>query len=330
MIPGSSSESDGARRPDRVRLANWLLLRFILDVAAGLRASRNPMDGVIVATISQANVAAITRDLEQQALFGGADAPPPDDQRRPISVNALANTLRAPFETVRRRVRALEAVGLCERREGGLIVPTRVVTTPEFLSHVNFAYDRLRQLHADLERYGLLPSLPPAVTTLEPQARPVRAVSRLTTDFILRVVDEVTAEVGDLAGAVLFLELVRASTESLDPDLVGLGAWSGEQVFADELRRGVRPARLAVEIGQPLETVRRHVRRLQENGCCRRATGGMVVGREVMGGAAATRVMAANLVSLDRLMAQLSQQGVLQLWSALPRGEPAMTRTVPF
>lgn len=49
-----------------------------------------------------------------------------DDLRRPVSILAIANSLRLPYETVRRHANALEKAGIC-RRVGrqGLVVPAR-------------------------------------------------------------------------------------------------------------------------------------------------------------------------------------------------------------
>jgi DNA-binding transcriptional regulator YhcF (GntR family) len=50
----------------------------------------------------------------------------PDDQRLPVSILALSNSLRLPYETVRRHANALEKDGICVRvGRQGLVVPAR-------------------------------------------------------------------------------------------------------------------------------------------------------------------------------------------------------------
>lgn len=303
---------------DRARLGNWLLLEFILDVIAVARGDRHPMDILLMAAISQANVAPITQDAGLQIAYADAQTPPPDALRRPISANALAASLRMPFETVRRRVRAMESQGLCAHVEGGFIVPTAVVTTPQYMADGLRGYERLRRLHADMRRYHLLPVLPGPVARLELETFPLRLVARLCTDFVLRVVDPVVAEIGDLMTAILFLEIVRGNMARLDPATVGLAAWAEGEAFGDAVRQPVRPAQIAVQLNIPAETARRHAHRLVQAGYCTATSGGLIVGQQVLTQSAMARVMSENLSNLDRLLTQLARLGVLEVWDRAP------------
>lgn len=88
--------------------------------------------GRIVAVVVTANARAIAGNPVLRARYADDMALPPDELRVPVSVRSLAQKMELPFETVRRRVAALEQAGTVERREGGVIVPGRVLATPEY------------------------------------------------------------------------------------------------------------------------------------------------------------------------------------------------------
>jgi hypothetical protein len=99
--------------------------RFYGDVTGGL----------LFVAIVGANIRHITADPELARRYAGADTPPPDAERRPVSLRALAAAVELPFETVRRRVGALIAAGLAERRGRGVVVPTAVLTDARHGEH---------------------------------------------------------------------------------------------------------------------------------------------------------------------------------------------------
>lgn len=77
-----------------------------------------------------------------------------DDLRRPVSVLAIANSLRLPYETVRRHANALQKAGIC-RRVGrlGLVVPAG--EHRKMASGTVQAHTLLTSLLAELRRAGL-------------------------------------------------------------------------------------------------------------------------------------------------------------------------------
>jgi DNA-binding IclR family transcriptional regulator len=83
--------------------------------------------GTIVAAITAANVRGITADPQLAARYAEEDMPPPDTLREPISLRALSRAIDLPFETVRRRVRALVTQGIVVSKGDGVIVPARVL-----------------------------------------------------------------------------------------------------------------------------------------------------------------------------------------------------------
>ncbi|MBL0897851.1 MAG: hypothetical protein IBJ17_04010 [Reyranella sp.] len=78
----------------------------------------------------------------------------PDDQRRPVSILAISNSLRLPYETVRRHAVALEKAGMCQRvGRQGVIVPA---SAHRKLAHGAVqTHGMLTSLLADLRRAGL-------------------------------------------------------------------------------------------------------------------------------------------------------------------------------
>jgi len=78
----------------------------------------------------------------------------PDDLRLPVSVLAISNSLRLPYETVRRHALALEKAGICHRvRRQGLVVPAEAHR--KLASGTVQAHGILTALLADLRRAGL-------------------------------------------------------------------------------------------------------------------------------------------------------------------------------
>lgn len=63
-----------------------------------------------------------TRDLDFGQFMGGGLKP---EAPRPINVQSIAEYSGIPRETVRRKVRALEAAGLVERHESGYLYASR-------------------------------------------------------------------------------------------------------------------------------------------------------------------------------------------------------------
>jgi hypothetical protein len=90
------------------------------------------MLGLIFATILQANVNHIREDPALAKRIGLVSAIVPDDIRRPISINALAESLGIPYETTRRYVNRLLALDLCVKVGArGVVIPASAITTPE-------------------------------------------------------------------------------------------------------------------------------------------------------------------------------------------------------
>jgi biotin operon repressor len=107
---------------------------------------------VIVMTIMQANLQHLSRDKVDDGV--GV----PDERLRPISALAIANSLGAPRETVRRHIHRLVEAGVCRRVTGGYIVPDAVLSRPEQQAQLTETYQHLRTFIAALRRADILES----------------------------------------------------------------------------------------------------------------------------------------------------------------------------
>jgi hypothetical protein len=97
---------------------------MLLVSVRGIRAfwNKDLTKGLIYTAIWTANVKHVTNTgpAASRAIL-------PDSQRLPVSVLAISQSLRLPYETVRRHANVLIAEGLCARTPGhGLVVPTGV------------------------------------------------------------------------------------------------------------------------------------------------------------------------------------------------------------
>ena len=104
------------------------LLVFALRVLEQFTALYGDVTGgTLVAAIVAANVRHVTDDPALARAYASEGAIPPDAERRPLSLRALARSTGIPFETVRRRVDALIAAGIAARGVAGVIVPSAVL-----------------------------------------------------------------------------------------------------------------------------------------------------------------------------------------------------------
>jgi hypothetical protein len=300
----------------RARLRHQLSMPFVLDTVAFARGDRHLLDTLLLTSIVQANVAAISRQPGMQLAYAGLESPPPDELRRPVSINALATSLRLPFETVRRRVRNLAARDLCRVVEGGVIVPQSVLSSPSYVMNAFAAYERLRAFYYELSDRGLLVGLPAPTVALGSDQLPVRAVARLTSDYVLRVIDGLMTIAGGLLNGLVLLAIFRGNVEHLATDGPERRAQPTGQALPDVVRRPARLGAVAARVGLPPETVRRHVTDLERRGLVARAPHGLVVPGDVLASPAIIEFIRENVSNLQRLFNGLAQFGVLAAWEA--------------
>jgi len=300
-----------------IRVAARLANGFALDLVKLGGFGRDVIDGLLLVAISQANVAQITRNADLQRAFATLDKPPPDEMRRPVSISAIANSLRIPFETARRRITALVEAGVVKSAPRGVVLPTGPLNSPFYRMGAEANYGLVRTLYLRLRGIGLLEDLPqPRGPAFDPANPPIRLVIRLSSDYLLRLAEPVSQYMGDLVSGLILMDVIHANTEHLPDTEAGAAddGWSADGFVPDQMRRPVRAAALADRLGIPQETVRRHLLRLIDADRCERKEDGYLAPARVLARAPFVQYMLDNQSHLHRLFAGLADFGVLSEW----------------
>jgi DNA-binding Lrp family transcriptional regulator len=294
---------------------------FILKVEEASRNNRDLVDGLLLAAIQSANVSAISSDPELQVRHAILAQPPPDDLRRPVSISAIAHSLRLPFETARRRVRRLTQAGVLIVTARGVLISRAAMVHPNVLQSVMIRHERLKEFYFEARDLGVLPPAPQSSSAPAPvwDAPPLRLTNRLVWEYMLRATDDMGAAVGDTTNGVILLAMAQENTAGFAPE--ALAAWTRDPAA---LARPVRNSRLAQRLNVSTETLRRRVNALESRGLCARGPNGLIALAPPFLRAALDRMVEDNLVNLQRLFARLRQFGVLDAWDdAYARGKAA-------
>ena len=289
---------------------------FMLDLVKLGGFGRDVIDGVLLTAISQANVLPITRDPVLQRRYAALDQPPPDELRRPVSISAVANSLRIPFETARRRISAMAKLEIVRTSSRGVIIPQGPMDSPLYRILASAHYELVRNLYLRTRPLELVASAPSGQAAFSANSQPVRLVNRLSAHFLLRLAEPLTEQIGDLVTALILLDVIHANTEHLsDAEISEIGV-SADGYLPDGARRPVRINTLAERLGIPPETVRRHVNRLVKSGRCERREEGYLIPSHVLARGPFVQYMLDNQSHLQRFFSGLSELGVLSLWDA--------------
>ena len=135
------------------RTAARLTTRFVLDICTVMAevGGGELLHGLIQTAIVDANVAHLAPP-ESRAL-GGLESIPPDHLRKPISISALARSLKIPYETTRRHVSRLLDEGICVKVEDqGVIIPAAKIAEVKAVTALH--YDNLKKLLVSLREAG--------------------------------------------------------------------------------------------------------------------------------------------------------------------------------
>jgi hypothetical protein len=310
------------REAERRRLANRMALAYLLDAITLLRGDRHLLDTLLAGVIVQANTARVRREADLQIAYARAEDSVPDEMRRPVSINAVAASLHLPFETVRRRVNGLIARGEVVVVDGGLVVPGALLRSPQYLAAAFAGYGRLQRFYRDLDAAGLIGDLPASSVELRAGVVPLRTAERLAADYLLRFIELLMNQVGEVQDTLLFVGVIHWNIVHLGAEMPTGPAGSTEHFVPDHLRRPINAAALARLVGLPAETVRRHLSALEGRGlCCSVGRAGVIVPAEIHASLGLLAVMEDNWRNLQRLFAALAQLGVLASWD--PARAPA-------
>lgn len=255
---------------DQVRLAR------VLDV----------VDSLLILAVTQANVEAVMRDPQLQRAYAAYDTPPPDDLRRPISINALAYSLRLPFETVRRRVNKLALIGGLRSTPAGLYVPSTIVFSALHRQVLEAGYQRMLAFGGRVAE--MTAGRSPRPTTPREGPAPLRAAARIGSAYVLRFIDVLTARLDDPVDAAIWLEVLRSGTTADQP---------------------VRPGAVAKSLRLPAETVRRRLVSLTERDAIQAAGAGYLITRERLADPDFTWIAERNAADVARMLSALAELG---------------------
>jgi DNA-binding Lrp family transcriptional regulator len=305
----------------KLRLISRISVGFLLDLARIGRMERDLADALILLTIVQANVAPLARDADLSMTYATYDELPPDDLRRRISVSAIAQSLRLPYETVRRRVAAAAARGACVVTPQGVYVPGETLNTSQHREMVLRTYELVREVYGRLSGLHALEGLPPPEprSQLTSQKEPVRAVVRASADYMLRVVDLITVWAGDLQRGLILLTILRCNLEDLPDDPTNQAA-TPSGFAPDEIRKPVRVSTISERLRLPEETVRRHAARLVDQRLCAREREGLVVPAHVVARPEVLQMMSDNQANVRRMFEGLARLGITAEWDRASSG----------
>jgi DNA-binding Lrp family transcriptional regulator len=275
----------GMRLSDAEQRVARLSIVFVADQADISRAGGDVLEPLVFAAIVQANQALLRNAPAVVARYGESPEAIPDHLRRPISINAVAESLRLPFESVRRKVRVLIDKQQCVSTPSGVYVPRSAIVSPRHAAIQAERLARLMRFHDALLGVGFLaPEETLAAHLPEAMKRPA---NRALSQYMLRTVDHVVELTGDLTDGFL---------------LLGLAAFN--------LRRDGDPAprsalALAGSLGMSSETVRRRLAALEEAGLARRTPRGWIAGAPEALHERLFSLAAENAADLRRLFARL-------------------------
>lgn len=153
VAPNPSPPREGVDvRRQVLRLAINMFLEAVEILMA--RVGLDLIHTLLYITIVQANVRHISENPDAASAYAGLKDIPPDEERRPVSVYAVAREMGLPYETARRHVRQMTDAGLLARDSGG------GVWTPAAIHHqaawIAGAEVSWRQVQRLVEAFGEL------------------------------------------------------------------------------------------------------------------------------------------------------------------------------
>ncbi len=286
-------------------------LRFVHEAGVATRGDRDAYDAFILSAIANASLSPVNRDAQASTQFGSAERPAPDEAMRPISINAVAQSLDMPFETVRRRAAGLAREGLIASTPTGVVVLASTTSSAAYTAMLEANYRLAGAFYRDLRRLGVAPAPSATDDDLSSQGPLIRVVGRAISDYFPRTVQALIPLGGSLPTASVLVETVLANTTDMDD--VALDAWvrtagrSGQPVSVVEVAHRFFLSR---------ETARRHVHLLEELGLIVRVRRGLLAVATAETRARLVEIAQANVADTRRFFATLDRAGVLADWAS--------------
>ena len=275
----------GAQRPVRWRTA--------LDL--------NNTALLIVHVAVSANLAHISVDDP-----AGAGLAIDDSRRRPTSLLSISNSMRVPYETLRRQALELQRRGMLQKMGSGWIVPAKLLTDATGNALVEADAAALMTLVGDLARLGSA-----SAQAIDPgglRALPPDLVARLWNDFSVKAMEAAVDLCGSALDPGLFMTIIRINVEHITSDPERTRRHAGlDAIPADRDRLPVTLRALARAEQQPYPTVRRRVAALVARGLVEETDGGLIVPARVLGNEAMARSSMLNVQRVEKLFADLKR-----------------------
>lgn len=295
-----------------LRLTDQFVLRS-LDTTTYLLGD-DLLKSIVYSIIWSVNVRRITRSATN-SVYGQIEQLPPDSMREPVSVHALASSLRLPYETVRRAAAKLVADGICVRvPKRGLIVPAAVLNTPQTFESIRRNHVGILRFLGDLERAGYDLPFGHFKTPATPDSRlpNSRAVLRVFAEDMLRRLDAMAiAHDNNLLTGLIFTNILVASTAPILSARDSTPVDDPPPPLPDTQRQPVSVLAVAQSLRTPYETVRRHSNRLVKNGLCVRvAKRGIIVPQAAEAALEPLHVVRCAYANLTRMVNAIVQAGM--------------------
>lgn len=258
-------------------------IRLNLEVIQGTsrRLDCDLETGLIFAAILAGNAAAIEEDPVLAMRY--ARGPTPDDLRRPMRVQRIAESLNMPRETTRTRIAALVARGLLDDTGVGLIVPAATLGSARLMT---MSADHLAALNRCIERLAAAgcAEVEVAERLASPPFPAMWGTMRAITRHVLRGVVDLLAFTGarNLMQAYLMLAILDRSAwrfSESDPILYA----DRDDPPPPSAHALVSAQGLAKFLGLPRETVRRNMQVLVADGLLRQEPEGFAISGALRG-----------------------------------------------
>lgn len=315
-----ADELSGQAAPANIRaifrVGNEFFLRSLDSMA---RVAGNDLVlALVYNAMWTANVLHITNSASN-IEYGGMDNIPPDAMRRPVTVLALASSLRIPYETTRRAVQTLIKGEICVRVGGrGLIVPASVHLRQDRLDAIREGLPSLLRFLTDLKRAGFdfepyrrsLPQTIPLPTDGNLPSN-ARAILRACSEFIMRGVDTLGSVHGDdFLAALIFTAIWTANVRHITGTSENLNFGSLEDLPPDEMRRPVPVNAIAQSLRLSPETTRRYASKILREGSAIRVDGkGLIIPRQRLVNATNYDAIRQSYTHIVRAVADMHRAG---------------------
>ncbi|MDO9335209.1 MAG: hypothetical protein Q7T61_02295 [Caulobacter sp.] len=236
---------------------------------------------LVLNTILRLNVSHLLEDPQLNLRYGGLQ-PPPDSERRPVTISQAARAMAMPRVTARRYVlRLVETDSLIDMGRAGYIVPGRELVHAQALAATDPTYQNMILLLRRLQAAGIVPA-PPADGPLFGRDVRYRLVLRLLGVFLSDWMSAWNAShsPGYLYG-LIFGAVVQANDRN--GSLIDLPS--------DDAKTPISAHATALSLRLPPETVRRHVLRLESEGLLQRRETGLIAPESAFATAAGEAIL---------------------------------------